>query len=383
MKRSTYRILTTHAGSLPRPPDLVEMLHSKEVAPLSDQAALDARVRDAVAEVVQKQVEAGVDVVSDGEQGKISYATYVKDRLTGFERDSRVSNSVAEQSGEFRDFREYAARLPSFAHRTRPACSGPIAWKDKEAVQKDIANLKAALSGVKTEEIFMTAASPGVIALFLPNEYYPSDEAYLGVLADVMKEEYNAIHQAGFLLQVDCPDLAMGRHIQFPDLSSEEFLKIAETHIEALNHALSDIPPDRLRLHLCWGNYPGPHHRDLPLKEIIGVVLKARPGAVSFEGANPRHEHEWKVFQDVKLPEGKVIMPGVLDTTTNFIEHPELVAQRIVRYAELVGRENVIAGSDCGFGTVAQTTPTLDIKIAWAKLQAMVEGARLASKELW
>jgi 5-methyltetrahydropteroyltriglutamate--homocysteine methyltransferase len=229
----------------------------------------------------------------------------------------------------------------------------------------------------------MTAASPGVISYFLQNRFYPSREAYLGTLADVMKEEYNAIHQAGFLLQVDCPDLAMGRHLQFPDLSTGEFLKVAEANVEVLNHALAGIPPDRMRLHLCWGNYEGPHHRDIPLKEIIGVALKARPNAISFEGANPRHEHEWQVFQDVKLPQGKVIIPGVIDSTTNFIEHPELVAQRIVRYARLVGRENLIAGTDCGFGTFARTNPIVEPEVAWAKLQAMAEGARLASQELW
>jgi 5-methyltetrahydropteroyltriglutamate--homocysteine methyltransferase len=229
----------------------------------------------------------------------------------------------------------------------------------------------------------MTAASPGVIAFFLRNDYYPTREAYLSDLADAMKEEYEAIHQAGFLLQVDCPDLAMGRHLQFPDLSTEEFLKVAEANVEVLNHALANIPPDRMRLHLCWGNYEGPHDRDVPLKDIIGVALKARPCAISFEGSNPRHEHEWKVFEEVKLPEGKLIIPGVIDSTTNFIEHPELVAQRIVRYAELVGRENVIAGSDCGFGTSARLDPMVEPEIVWSKLSALAAGARLASQELW
>jgi 5-methyltetrahydropteroyltriglutamate--homocysteine methyltransferase len=248
---------------------------------------------------------------------------------------------------------------------------------------KDIAHLKAALAGVQPAEAFMTAASPGVIAHFLHNEYYPSHEAYLAHLADVMKEEYDAISQAGFVLQVDCPDLAMGRHLRFPDLSTAEFLNIAQANVEALNHALRDIPPDRLRLHLCWGNYEGPHHRDIPLKDILGIVLKARPQAISFEGANPRHEHEWTVFREVKLPDEKVIIPGVLDSTTNFIEHPELVAQRIVRYAEVVGRENVIAGSDCGFATFARSNPQVEPEIVWAKLRSMAEGARLASAALW
>jgi 5-methyltetrahydropteroyltriglutamate--homocysteine methyltransferase len=377
MKRSTDRILTTHTGSLPRPPDLTATLEAMDAGTLPDPEAFDARVRQAVAEVVRKQLEAGVDIVNDGEQGKVGYSTYVRYRLTGFE-----GRSTVRIRSDWADFPEAAARYGT-ASGLRPACNGPIAWKDRGAVLKDIAHLQAAVSGVQPTEVFMTAASPGVIAHFLQNDYYPSREAYLARLADVMKEEYDAIYQAGFVLQVDCPDLAMGRHLAFPDLSTAEFLKIAEANIEALNHALRDIPPDRLRLHLCWGNYEGPHHRDIPLKDIIGVVLKARPQAISFEGANPRHEHEWAVFREVKLPEDKIIIPGVLDSTTNFIEHPELVAQRLVRYAQLVGRENVIAGSDCGFATFARSTPLVEPEIVWAKLQAMAEGARLASAQLW
>lgn len=379
MKRSMERILTTHTGSLPRPWDLVDLLLAKDAGTLKDRRAFDARVRGAVAEVVRKQVDAGVDIVNDGEQGKVGYSTYVRDRLTGFEGESTTTSRT-----DWLDFPEAAARHALVgAGVARPACNGPVAWKDREAGQRDVANLTAALAAVGPEEAFMTAASPGVISYFLQNQFYPSREAYLGTLADVMKEEYNAIHQAGFLLQVDCPDLAMGRHMQFPGLSNREFLKVAEANVEVLNHALAGIPPDRMRLHLCWGNYEGPHHRDIPLKEIIGVALKARPSAISFEGANPRHEHEWQVFQDVKLPQGKVIIPGVIDSTTNFIEHPELVAQRIVRYARLVGRENLIAGTDCGFGTFARTNPIVEPEVAWAKLQAMAEGARLASQELW
>jgi 5-methyltetrahydropteroyltriglutamate--homocysteine methyltransferase len=377
MKRSTERILTTHTGSLPRPQDLTTTLESIDAGIAPDSEAFDARVCRAVADIVRKQVEAGVDVISDGEQGKVGYSTYVRYRLTGFEGQSSVP-----LRSDWADFPEAAPRYGS-SSGTRPACDGPIAWKDKAAVLKDIANLKAALAAVEPAEVFMTAASPGVIAHFLPNEYYPSREAYLTRLAEVMKEEYDAIVQAGFLLQVDCPDLAMGRHLRFPELSTPEFLKIAEANVEALNHALRDIPPDRLRMHLCWGNYEGPHHRDIPLQDIIGIVLKARPQAISLEGANPRHEHEWKVFQGMKLPAEKVIIPGVLDSTTNFIEHPELVAQRIVRYAEVVGREQVIAGSDCGFGTFARSNPQVEPEIVWAKLRSMAEGARLASAELW
>ena len=378
MKRSTDRILTTHTGSLPRPMDLAAMLEAFDSGAAPDRETFEPRVRAAVAEVVKIQVESGVDVVSDGEQGKVGYSTYVRHRLTGFDGEGSVSIR-----SDWADFPEAVARQPRPTTVSRPACDGPIEWKDREAVQSDIANFKAALSGLDPAEAFMTAASPGVIAHFLINQYFPSHEAYLGRLAEVMKEEYNAIHQAGILLQVDCPDLAMGRHLRFPDLSNQEFLKIAEANIEALNHALSDIPPDRIRLHLCWGNYEGPHQRDIPMEDIIGVVLKARPQALSFEGANPRHEHEWEVFRNVKLPDGKIIIPGVLDSTTNYIEHPQLVAQRIVRYAELVGRENVIAGSDCGFGTFARTNNMVEPEIVWAKFQAMAEGARLATERLW
>jgi 5-methyltetrahydropteroyltriglutamate--homocysteine methyltransferase len=330
-----------------------------------------------VAEIVRKQAEAGVDIVNDGEQGKVGYSTYVRHRLTGF----GGQNTVAIRP-DWEDFPEAAARQTR-STVVRPTCNGPIAWQDRDSVQKDIANLKTALVGVQATEAFMTAASPGVIAHFLRNEYYPSREAYLARLVEVMKEEYDAIYQAGFILQVDCPDLAMSRHLAFHELSTPEFLKIAEGNIEALNHALRDIPPDHIRLHLCWGNYEGPHHRDIPLRDILSLVLKARAQAISFEGANPRHEHEWVVFRDVKLPDGKIIIPGVLDSTTNFIEHPELVAQRLVRYAEVVGRENVIAGTDCGFGTFARANLQVEPEIAWAKFQSMAEGARLASKALW
>jgi 5-methyltetrahydropteroyltriglutamate--homocysteine methyltransferase len=356
---------------------LTTTLEAMDAGTAPEPATFEARVRDAVADVVRKQVEAGVDVVSDGEQGKVGYSTYVRYRLTGFE-----GRSAVPVRSDWADFPEAATRY-GVSTGVRPACNGPIAWRDRQAVAKDIANLKAALTGVQPVEAFMTAASPGVIAHFLANEYYPSREAYLARLADVMKEEYDAIHQAGFILQVDCPDLAMGRHLRFPDLSTPEFLDIAEANVEALNHALRDIPPERLRMHLCWGNYEGPHHRDIPLRDILGIVLKARPQAISIEGANPRHEHEWTVFREVKLPEDKVIIPGVLDSTTNFIEHPELVAQRIVRYANIVGREKVIAGSDCGFGTFARSNPQVEPAIVWAKLRSMAEGARMASRELW
>jgi 5-methyltetrahydropteroyltriglutamate--homocysteine methyltransferase len=378
MKRSTDRILTTHTGSLPRAWDLTTQLEELDAGKLPDPALLQTRVRRAVADIVRQQVDAGVDVVNDGEQGKVGYSTYVRHRLTGFDGQSTVASRA-----DWADFPEAAARSERRTTISRPACNGPIDWKDRGAVQTDIANLKAALESVRPSEAFMTAASPGVIAHFLRNDHYPSREAYLARLVDVMKDEYDAIHRAGFILQVDCPDLAMSRHLAFHELSNAQFLKIAEGNVEALNHALRDIPPDRLRLHLCWGNYEGPHHRDIPLREILPIALRARPQALSFEGANPRHEHEWIVFREVKLPDDRLIIPGVLDSTTNFIEHPELVAQRLVRYAEVVGRERVIAGTDCGFATFARSVLQVEPEIAWAKFTAMAEGARIASAQLW
>ena len=379
MKRSTEQILTTHTGSLPRPTDLVEMVLSKEEKQPVDEDAFATRVNSAVAEVVRRQFEIGVTVLNDGEQGKPGYSIYMKDRLTGFGGES----SGISNPGEAKDFPEYTARRMERTGPKRPACVGPIAWKDRDAVRKEIENLQAAVKAVKAEDVFMTAASPGVVPSFMKDQYYGSEEKYLYALADALKEEYDAIHRAGFVLQVDCPDLGSSRHNRFSHLSTKEFKKIAELHVTALNHALRDIPADRVRLHMCWGNYEGPHHLDIPLADIIDVALKANVGAISFEGANPRHEHEWVVFKDVSLPDGMVIIPGVIDSTTNFIEHPELVAQRIVRYAEVVGRENVIAGTDCGFGTFVRTESTIDPRIAWAKLKSLADGAAIASKTLW
>ena len=377
MKRSTDRILTTHTGSLPRPDELVTMLYAKEKGELGDEATFRERVRTATIEVVQKQLEAGVDVVNDGEVGKIGYATYVKDRLSGFDGEAGPLRSA-----DVLEFPSFARRVYRLTGVKRPACTGPITYKDRAALQRDLDNFRAALQGGNPTEAFLSAASPGVISLFLKNDYYPNHEAYVEALAEAMKVEYNAIHQAGFLLQVDCPDLAMGRHIQFADASLADFRKNAELHIEALNHALADIPPERIRLHLCWGNYEGPHHLDVPLRDIIDIVLKARPAAISFEAANPRHAHEWKVFHEFTLPPGKLLIPGVLDSTTNYIEHPELVAERLCRFAEVVGRENVIAGTDCGFATFAGIAE-VDPQITWAKFRAMAEGARIASEQLW
>jgi 5-methyltetrahydropteroyltriglutamate--homocysteine methyltransferase len=381
MKRSDSRILTTHTGSLPRSPDLQDLLRGREDGTRFDRDSFDSGVRQAVAEVVTRQRNAGIDVVNDGEQGRAQYATYVKERLSGFEGERLVRSRPRLDDADFPEFAATQTHLSS-RNMPQPACTGPISWKDWPAVERDIEFLNNASADAPVEEVFMTAASPGVIANFLPNEYYSTEEAYLYALADVMKDEYNAIAASGVLLQIDCPDLAMTRVSQFSHLSVEEFKKVVELHVEVINHALKDIDPERMRLHLCWGNTEGPHHHDIPLKEIVGLVLKARPMGLSFEGANPRHAHEWKVWEDINLPDGKLLIPGVLDTTTNFIEHPELIAQRIVNYANAVGRENVMAGSDCGFGTSAWGRK-VETNIVWAKLASMVEGARQASQELW
>ena len=365
MKTSMDRVLTTHTGSLPRPSTLTD---------LDDQTA----VKSAVEQTVRRQREAGIDIVNDGEVSKPSYATYVTQRLSGFEGEPipvRPRGRARKDFPEFfeRQWREFSA-AGGFA---TPACSGPVSYSDTSKVEVDIANLKASAG---TGEVFMTAASPGIIAGYMPNQYYPTNEEYIFALAEAMKAEYDTIYQAGIILQLDCPDLPGAAGDE--EVSLEEFRKRVAMRLEAVDCATRDIPPDRLRLHMCWGNGEGPHHTDVPLAHLIDLVLDARPAAISFEGANPRHEHEWKVFEDVKLPDGKVIIPGVLDSTTNFIEHPELVAQRLVRYAEVVGKTNVIAGSDCGFATIADF-PTVDARITWAKLAAMAEGADLASRYLW
>jgi 5-methyltetrahydropteroyltriglutamate--homocysteine methyltransferase len=380
MKRSLERILTTHTGSLPRPADLVRTMFAREEGVPVDGSALAARIRTAVAEVVRKQIDAGITVINDGELSKPSYATYVKDRLNGF---GGTSHSL--QYRDLVDFPEMARRVfgdPGRSRRKTPACTGPVSLRDRTAAQVDVENLKAALGSGGVEDVFMSAASPGVVSLFFRDDHYGDHEAYLFAIADAMRHEYETVARAGFILQLDCPDLAMGRHIQFAGLALEEFRRMARLHLAALDHAVANIPPGQLRLHLCWGNYEGPHHHDVPLADILDLVLAARPQGISFEAANPRHGHEWRVFEHVKLPPDKLIIPGVLDSTTNFIEHPQLIAERIGRYARLVGRENVIAGTDCGFGTwVGQAA--VDPDIAWAKLASLAEGARLASRELW
>lgn len=380
MFRSTERFLTTHTGSLPRPEDLIRAMYAKEEGIPVDRNALAERVRSAVGEIVGKQAESGIDIVNDGEMSKPSYATYIKDRLSGF--GGAGNTFVYQDLAEFPNLAKRVFGDPGRSRRKTPACNAPIGVRDPDAARTDVDNLKIALRQVKTMGAFMSAASPGVISLFFRNEHYPSQETYLFAIAEAMRHEYETVANAGIVLQIDCPDLAMGRHIQYADLDLKEFRKRAEMHVEALNHATANIAVERLRMHVCWGNYEGPHHCDVPLADIIDIVFGARPSAISFEAANPRHAHEWTLFERVKLPPGKILIPGVVESKSNFIEHPDLVAQRIARYARLVGRESVIAGSDCGYGTwVGQAA--VDPDVVWAKLKSMAEGARIASREFW
>jgi len=380
MQRSTDRFLTTHTGSLPRPDDLIQMMYAKEEGVPVEPHALAARIGQAVAEVVKKQADAGIDLINDGEMSKPSYATYVKDRLNGF--GGTGNTFIYQDVHEFPALEKKVFGDPGRSRRKTPACNAAISVRDKEAPQVDVDNLTAALKSVKAVGGFMSAASPGVVSLFFRNDHYKDFETYIYAIADAMRHEYETVTKAGLVLQIDCPDLGMGRHIQYADLSLEEFRKRAELHVEALNHAVANIPVEQLRMHLCWGNYEGPHHHDVPLANVIDIVFKAKPCAISFEAANPRHAHEWTVFETVKLPEGKVVIPGVIESKANFIEHPELIAQRISHYANLVGRANVIAGSDCGFGTwVGQAA--VDPDVVFAKFKAMREGADIATKQFW
>jgi 5-methyltetrahydropteroyltriglutamate--homocysteine methyltransferase len=383
MQRSTNRILTTHTGSLPRPAALVQLLLDDREKPGANRVALEAAVRDAVEGVVAKQIECGLDIINDGEQGRTDYTVHVKDRLSGFEGPSSEPRGTGED-----EFPELALLLKQFASpfQYRPACSGPIAWKDWPAVEADLARAKSATgratAGDNARQVFMTSPSPGQIARYLKNTYYPGDEAYLTALADVMKREYQAIVDAGFILQLDCPDLAMSRHMLYPHLSIADYRKVIAANVTALNRAVAEIPAERMRMHVCWGSTIDPHHNDVPLRDIVDVLLAAKPQAVSFPAANPRHGHEWKVWRDVALPPEKTIIPGVIDSTTNVVEHPELVADRIVQYARVVGPQRVVAGVDCGFGTFAGRVQ-VDTKIVWMKLKSLAEGAALASRQLW
>ena len=375
------KILTSHVGSLPRTQEVVDFIFAREREESYDSDAFDACMSAACAETVRRQVEAGIDIVSDGETSKISYATYVKDRYTGFSGDS-----PRNAPGDLKLFPTFLERLandggtPQYA---RPMCTGEVTSKGQGELQSDLTNLKSGMDQHGAQRGFMNAASPGVISLFLQNQHYKTREAYLAALADAMKEEYETIVNAGIDLQLDCPDLALSRHMLFRDLSDDEFLKIANMHVEALNHALRDIDPARVRIHICWGNYEGPHICDIDMDKVFGTLMSTRSRYVLFETSNPRHAHEWTVFRDraSEIPEDKVLVPGVVDTTTNFVEHPELVAQRIERFVDIVGAERVIAGSDCGFGTFAGFG-AVDPEIAYAKLATLAEGAALASSRL-
>jgi 5-methyltetrahydropteroyltriglutamate--homocysteine methyltransferase len=380
MKTSTDRILTTHVGSLPRSQEVVDLLFAQDRGDAVDESQFNEVMRRAVAGIVKQQEEAGVDIVSDGETSKISYSTYIRHRLTGFEGDS-----ARPTPQDLDDFPEYRDRLVKQGHSAtykRPVCKGPIKVKNLKPVEQDIAHMKEALAKANVTEGFINAVSPGTISVFQPNEYYPSHETYLEALANAMREEYELIVKSGLLLQLDCPDLAMGRHTRFKNLSDEEFLRYAELQVEALNHALAKVPADRVRLHVCWGNYEGTHINDIDCMRIFPIAIKVKPQALLIEGSNPRHEHEWEAWTKIKLPADKVLIPGVVSSSTNYVEHPELVAQRLIRYAEVVGKERVVAGTDCGFGTFAGFGPVFPA-FSWMKLRSLAEGARIASKKLW
>jgi 5-methyltetrahydropteroyltriglutamate--homocysteine methyltransferase len=380
MKTSTDRILTTHVGSLPRSAEVTEVVFAREREELRDELA-DARViTQAVAEVVRRQVAAGIDVVSDGEMSKISYATYITDRITGFSGDTPREPGL--DLIEFPRILKKLADSGATAKYRRPRCTAAIAVKSLEPVKTDVENLQRAVAEAGPAECFINAASPGVIALFQPNDFYKTPEEYLQAVGEAMRHEYESIVSRGVLLQIDAPDLGMGRHTMYKHRSLEEYLRLAELHVEVLNHALRNVPADRVRMHMCWGNYEGPHHHDVPMEQLLPIVMKAKPQALLFEAANPRHAHEWVVFREQRIPDDKILIPGVLGSTSNYIEHPLLVAERLCRFADLVGRERVIAGTDCGFSTFAGFGP-VDPDVTYLKFAAMAEGARIASSRLW
>jgi 5-methyltetrahydropteroyltriglutamate--homocysteine methyltransferase len=379
MKQSIDRILTTHVGSLPRSQAVTDVVFARENG-TPEPADADATLTHAVEAVVSRQAEAGVDVVSDGEMSKISYATYIRDRITGFEGDTPREPGL--DLLEFPRLLKKLADSGATAKYRRPRCVGPIAPKSRLPLDTDIANLRRAVEIGEPAEAFMNAASPGVIALFQPNDYYPTQDEYLEAVAEAMRTEYEGIVAAGILLQIDAPDLGMGRHTMYKNRSVADYLSLAAMHVEVLNHALRNVPGDRARMHVCWGNYEGPHHHDIPMELLLPIVLQAKPQALLFEAANPRHAHEWTAFRDTRLPDDRILIPGVIGSTSNYIEHPLLVAERLCRFADIVGRERVIAGSDCGFSTFAGFGP-VDPDITYLKLAAMAEGARIASGRLW
>jgi 5-methyltetrahydropteroyltriglutamate--homocysteine methyltransferase len=380
LKASSERILITHVGSLPRSQEVTDVLFARDRGAVANAAAGNATITEAVREVVRRQVEAGVDIVSDGEMSKITYATYIKDRITGFAGDT--PREPGQDLVEFPRILKKLADSGATAKYQRPRCVGEIRVRSLEPAQTDVQNMKAATAASTPTEAFLNAASPGVIALFQPNDFYKSQDEYLEAVAEAMRAEYELIVSSGLLVQIDAPDLAMGRHTMYRDRSVEEFLNRAAKHIEVLNHALRNVPADRVRMHVCWGNYEGPHHHDVPLERLLPVVVRAKVGALLIEGANPRHAHEWAVFRDFRMPEHMIVIPGVISSTTNYIEHPLLVAERIGRYADLLGRERVIAGSDCGFGTFAGFGP-VDPDVTYLKLRSLAEGAAIASRRLW
>ncbi len=380
MRLSIDRILTTHVGSMPRPQALVDVLLKKDHGEAYDPGDYERTIRQAVAAVVARQVAAGVDIPSDGEASKVSYSTYMMDRLTGFGGDNE--RKVALDLAPYPEFRAKMARMTGSQEFRRASCIGPVEVKDLEPLRIDIDNMRAAMAAEGVEEGFMNSASPGLVTAFQPNQYYPSHEAYVWALSDAMRQEYRMIVEAGLILQLDCPDLAMARHTGFQDLTESEFVKRAELHVEAMNAALQGIPADRVRFHICWGNYEGPHDHDIDLGKILPVVLKAKPIGILFEAANTRHAHEWTVWAKAALPGDKVLIPGMIDSCSNYVEHPEFVAQGIERFAAIVGRERVLAGTDCGFGTFAGYGK-LDGEIAYKKLRALAEGAAIASARLW
>jgi 5-methyltetrahydropteroyltriglutamate--homocysteine methyltransferase len=386
MKTSQHRILTTHTGSLPRPKALSELILARETGGTVDAASFEAEAAKAVDDVVQRQVTTGIDIVSDGEMSKPSYTTYIRHRVSGIEPDPRAAEKGRDImiGRDMLEHPDFSQQRGNFSDVPFPGCVGELRYKDRAPLERDLAHLKAAAGKWHPTEVFMTAPSPGILTRFIINLHYPSEDAYLAALADVMQTEYRAIVEAGFLLQVDAPDLGSARNNQYRHLSDDEFRsQIAERNIAMLNAATAGLPHDRMRLHICWGNYEGPHTHDLPLAKIIDIAFKATPQAISIEAANPRHDHEWEDLQAVKVPDDKILIPGVIDSTNNFVEHPRLVAQRLLRYAQFIDRERLIAGIDCGFGTAVRRTPKVTESIVWAKLRALREGADIASKRLW
>ncbi len=391
MKTSTDKILTSHVGSLPRPQDLLNLLEARETGEDIDAAKVDARISRAITDVVEQQLKSGIDIINDGENSKTSYTLYIRDRLNGV--GPKPPEKTLPKTAQHRDLMDHPGMIERtakinegmswFDRAKPPAAIGPVSYANTESLQNDLSNLKNACENFEVTEAFVNSASPGVLTKFVPDMHYGNEEAYLADLADAMATEYEAIVEAGFILQIDAPDFGSARHNQYQELSDDGFLKIAQRNVEALNHATRNIAPERMRMHICWGNYEGPHTHDIPLNKLYPVIIKARPSGLLLEGANPAHAHEWEEFKQLKLPDDKVLLPGVIDTTTNFVENPKLVAQRIINWANVVGKERVIASTDCGFATFAGPNNPVIESIVWEKLGALAKGAELASEALW